>query len=340
MHQMFAFKNLEEGQTLYDVRTGTGDYSLMMFDPAVSAGSYMAAHGEKPVLYYALGAYYADVRGRYGDQWLISVEELYEKEAENFRKAYDGGVYDAFSLSELATSYFYLYDTNSAEEIYKKKATLYELNPNDNYNYALILWLSGRSAEGLPYMEKSIEGYADIPEYQCDAYIIAARMCLSTQNYDRAEQLLIECKQKYPDDYRITQYGITLYALLNQNDKAIESSFEMFAIAPTNPAACQLIMQEAQSAGNMDFLPGFFDQALQLYAENSGAVENLYFHYAYTLYIMGRNEEAWDMVQKAREVFTNNGTLTQEIEDTLDQIQYQVLLNAGVPPDAIKNMME
>ncbi|MBO4507558.1 MAG: hypothetical protein J5747_02855, partial [Spirochaetaceae bacterium] len=47
MHQMFAFKNLEEGQTLYDVRTGTGDYSLMMFDPAVSAGSYMAAHGEK-----------------------------------------------------------------------------------------------------------------------------------------------------------------------------------------------------------------------------------------------------------------------------------------------------
>ena len=340
MHQMFAFKNLEEGQTLYDVRTGTGDYSLMMFDPAVSAGSYMAAHGEKPVLYYALGAYYADVRGRYGDQWLISVEELYEKEAENFRKAYDGGVYDAFSLSELATSYFYLYDTNSAEEIYKKKATLYELNPNDNYNYALILWLSGRSAEGLPYMEKSIEGYADIPEYQCDAYIIAARMCLSTQNYDRAEQLLIECKQKYPDDYRITQYSITLYALLNQNDKAIESSFEMFAIAPTNPAACQLIMQEAQSAGNMDFLPGFFDQALELYTDNSGAVENLYFHYSYTLCLMGRNEEAWDMVRKAREVFTQNGTLTADIEQSLDQIQYQVMLNAGVPPDAIKNMME
>ena len=76
----------------------------------------MAAHGEKPVLYYALGAYYADVRGRYGDQWLISVEELYEKEAENFRKAYDGGVYDAFSLSELATSYFYLYVDPSLDE--------------------------------------------------------------------------------------------------------------------------------------------------------------------------------------------------------------------------------
>ena len=135
-------------------------------------------------------------------------------------------------------------------------------------------------------------------------------------------------------------FTILFYAVQNLNDQAIEAAFELFAMAPTNPSACQLIMQQAQSAENMDFLPDFFESALKLYAKNSGAVENLYFHYAYTLCIMGRNEEAWDMVQKAREVFTQNGTLTPEIEQSLDQIQYQVMLNAGVPPDAIKNMME
>ena len=340
MHQMFAFKNLEEGETLYDVRTGDGDFSLMMADPAVSAESYMAANGDKTVLYYALGAYYADVRGRYGDQWLITVDELYEKEAENFRKAYNAGVYDAFSLSELATCYFFMDDFSSAGEIYEKKASEYELNPNDNYHYAIIFWLSGRAAEGLPYMEKAIEGYADIPEYQCDAYVVAARMCFPIQDYERAEQFLIECKNKYPQDYRITQYSITLYALQNFNDKAIESSFELFGLAPTNPTVCQLIMQEAQAAGNLDFLPGFFDKALELYAGNSGAVENLCFHYAYTLSVMKRNEEAWNMVQKAREVFTQNGTLTPDIEETLDQMQYQIMLNAGAPFDAVRNMVQ
>ena len=339
MHQMFAFKNLEEGQTLYDVRTGTGDYSLMMFDPVAAVESFMEQNGEKPVLYYALGAYYTDVRSRYGDQWLITVDELYEKTAENFRKAYNAGVYDAFSLSELATCYFFMDDFRSAGEIYEKKASEYELNPNDNYHYAIIFWFSGRAAEGLPYMEKAIEGYADIPEYQCDAYVVAARMCFATQDYERAEQFLIECKNKYPQDYRITQYSITLYALQHLNDKAVQSSFELFWLAPTNPTVCQLMMQEAQSAGNMEFLPGFFDQALVLYAENSGALENLYFHYAYTLCLMQRNEEAWNMVLKAREAFTQNGTLTSDIEQSLDQIQNQIMLNMGISPDEIKNMM-
>ena len=107
-------------------------------------------------------------------------------------------------------------------------------------------------------------------------------------------------------------------------------------MAPTNPSACQLIMQQGQSAGNMEFLPGFFNQALVLYAENSGAVANLYFHYAYTLCMMERNEEAWNMVQKAREVFTQNGTLTSDIEQSLDQIQYQVMLNMGLPLDGLE----
>jgi len=339
MHQMFAFKNLEEGQTLYDVRTGTGDYSLIAFDPASAAETYIEENGDKPVLYYALGAYYADVRGRYGDQWLIAVDELYKKEAENFRKAYDAGVYDAYSLSELGLCYFFMEDFSSAGEIYKKKTKEYEFTTMDNYHYGIVLWLSGRAAEGLPYMEKCIEGYADNPNYQSDAYIIAARMCLSVPDYDRAEQILVACKKKYPADYRITQYSITLYALQNLNYQAIESSFELFGLASTNPTVCQLIMQQAQAAGNMGFLPDFFDQALKMYAGNDGAVENLCFHYAYTLYIMERNEEAWSMAQKAKEVFTKNGTLTPDIEETLNQIGYQALLNAGLSPEAVRDMM-
>ena len=340
MHQMFAFKNLEEGQTLYDVRTGTGDYSLMMFDPVAAVESFMEQNGEKPVLYYALGAYYTDVRSRYGDQWLITVDELYEKTAENFRKAYDAGVYDAFSLSELGMSYAYLGDNDSAISIYEAKEKQYELTGDDDYNYGFCFLRKGQTEKGAYYLENSIDKYADNPQYQYDSYSLVVQVYIMTlKDFESAGKILLNFKRDFPTDYRVTLFTILFYAAQNLNDQAIESSLELFAIAPTNPSACQLIMQQGQSAGNMEFLPGFFDQALVLYAENSGAVANLYFHYAYTLCLMQRNEEAWNMVLKAREAFTQNGTLTSDIEQSLDQIQNQIMLNMGISPDAIKNMM-
>ncbi len=340
-HQMFAFTNLKEGQTLYDVRTGTGSYSFMMVYPVTVAESYMAANGDKPVLYYALGAYYADVRSRYGDQLSFTYDELYEKEIENFGKAYNGGVYDAFSLSELGMSYAYLGDNDSAISIYAEKEKEYELTGDDCYNCGLRSLRIGQPEKGAYYLENSIPKYADNPQYQYDSYSLAVQVYILTlRDYESAERILINFKRDFRTDYRVTLFTILFYAVQNLNDQAIEASFELFAIAPTNPSACQLIMQQAQSAENMEFLPDFFDQALVLYAENSGALENLYFHYAYTLLLMDRDEEAWVMVQIAREVFTQNGSLTPEIEQSLNQIQYQVMLNMGISPDAIKNMME
>ena len=340
-HNIFAFTNLKEGQTLYDVRTGGGNFSVMMVDPVTVAESYMAANGGKPVLYYALGAYYADVRGRYGDQLSFSFDELYEKEIENFGKAYDAGVYDAFSLSELGVSYAYLGDNDSAISIYEAKEKEYELTGDDDYNYGFCFLRKGQTEKGAYYLESSIDKYADNPQYQYDSYSLVVQVYIMTlKDFESAGKVLLNFKKDFPTDYRVTLFTILFYAAQNLNDQAIESSFELFAMAPTNPSACQLIMQQGQSAGNMEFLPGFFDQALVLYAENSGAVANLYFHYAYTLCLMQRNEEAWNMVLKAREAFTQNGTLTSDIEQSLDQIQNQIMLNAGAPFDAVRNMAQ
>ena len=176
MHQMFAFKNLEEGQTLYDVRTGTGDFSLMMFDPVIA----VAKNGETPILDYALGAYYADVRGRYGDQWLITVDELYKKEEENFRKAYDAGVYDAYSLSELGLAYAYFGDNDSAISIYVAKEKEYELTGNDDYNYGFCFLRTGQSEKGAFYLANSIPKYADNPQYQYDSYSLVVQVYIIT----------------------------------------------------------------------------------------------------------------------------------------------------------------
>ena len=50
MHQMFAFKNLKKGETLYDVRSGGGSYSLVLFDPVKAVEEFKKKNGDKPVL--------------------------------------------------------------------------------------------------------------------------------------------------------------------------------------------------------------------------------------------------------------------------------------------------
>lgn len=320
MHQMFAFKNLEEGETLYDVRTGDGTFSLMMADPVIELGALRAKIGERPILDYAQGLYYSDTLYRYGDQWLITPDELYEKTSTYLQKAYDAACYDDRSVSLLAEAYLFQGKFDMALPLYERKEKESSLTIGDCYHYGILLGQTGQAEKGLPYVEKSIEGYGDIPEYQFDAYSIAVQMCISLQKYDRAEKILIDFKRDFSTDYRVILYTIMLYAAQSDNEKAVEASFELFAIAPSNPSACQLIMQQAEAVGNFDFLPDFFDQALILYSEDNGARENLYFHYAYSLGSMGRLEEAYDMAIKAKEVFTENGSLTSEIEENLNQL--------------------
>ncbi len=55
MHQMFAFKNLSENETLYDVRIGDGTFNMVLFDPVKAINEFVAKNGEKPILNYALG---------------------------------------------------------------------------------------------------------------------------------------------------------------------------------------------------------------------------------------------------------------------------------------------
>ncbi|MCR4939425.1 MAG: hypothetical protein K5930_04860 [Treponemataceae bacterium] len=320
MHKMFAFKDMDEGETLLSLRTSAGNFPLVMFNPVEAVEAFKAKKGDKAVLDYALGLFYYDVQSRYGDEWFIPKKELYENIIHYLQKAYAAGCYDSYSLSILAISYFSSEDYFSAASVFRLKEAEFELSPDDNYHCGLALWLSKNPEQALGYIAESIDGYADIPAYQCESYIIAARICLSIPDFNKAESFLIECKKKFPYDYRIPQYSISLYAMQNLNANAVEAAFELFSLAPENPAACQMIIEQGQASADLDFLPDFFEAAIKMYKDNSGACENLYFHYAYSLYLMGREDVARNVAFKAKEVFLKNGNLTSEVENMLDQL--------------------
>ena len=326
MHTMFGFKDLEKGETLYDVRhavstSGEMTFNTVMYDPAAVVQKYIEANGEKPILDYALGLYYDDVIYRYGGNWLMSDEEIMNNALTYLRKAYDQDCYDGFSLSTLAFIYFSMDDIENAKLVYDKKdQEEYEFTADDNYNYSIVLWNSGELKKALKHSEKCIKGYSDNPEYQSDAYIITARIALAVPDYKKAESTLKKCESKYPEDYRIPLYRITLYGLQGNKQKTLNAADTLFAISPENPEVSQLIIENFVDAGVWTWLPEFFESNLVRYADNLSAKQNLLIHYAYILKQLGDYDRAVQAVAQAKEELVKDDSLSPEIEKFLDRI--------------------
>ena len=243
MHQMFAFKNLKKGETLYAVRAGAGSYSAVPFDPVKAVEEYEKKNGEKPVLHYALGLYYDDVLLRYRDQWLLTEQELTQKTIEHLQKAVDKDCCDARSLSVLALTYYKTGDLTNAEKIYKKKEDAgFELFANDYFNLGAICLQKKNFASALHYAEKSIEKYKNEPQYQSDAYVVCADSCLGLHDYKKAETFLKAAEKRFSKDYRIVQRTLTLYAAQKNKKETLKAAEKLFALAPENPAVSQIII--------------------------------------------------------------------------------------------------
>ncbi|HBE79250.1 MAG TPA: hypothetical protein DDW65_15980, partial [Firmicutes bacterium] len=107
MHQMFAFKDLQPGETIEDIRgneeseseSGGGVYSYYQFEIDKILNKLIIRFPKNGQLYKALGEFYFEVSLRYGKGWLKPEQELVELAEKNCLKAEQNGVFDAKSLS-------------------------------------------------------------------------------------------------------------------------------------------------------------------------------------------------------------------------------------------------
>ena len=320
MHQMFAFKNLDEDEDIYEVRRQDGTYSLILYNPEDVIKKYVEENGEKPILDYALGLFYDDVRNRYGDKWLITEDELNANASKYLLKAFEQGCYDAWSLSVLGTSLYRQEDYEQAIKIYETKEKEYNMSGTDNYHLGIIYWIVDQNEKGLEHILLSVDHYEDNPEYQADSYIVAARIGLTMKDYEIAQKYLDICYSKYPDDYRIYQYRVRLYAAQKMNKKAVEAGLVLFTYGVDNPKTCQLVMEGCNDYDNTNAALDFFKTAIKQYKKNDAALGNLYFHYAYEYYLLENNSNAAKYAKEARKYFEKSGNMTDEIDGLLKQL--------------------
>lgn len=319
MHQLFALSDLEEGQTLYEVRTGDGSFSMIMADPVKMVEEYVSANGEKPILNYALGIYYSSVLNCYGSNWLQTQEEIIQNMVNYYQKAFDQKCYTSFALSELAISYLRLGDYDKGIQMYEfKKKIKEEFTTEDNYNYGYLCYLKQDYDKALPLLLQSVKDYKDNPDYLFDTYFLLSALYINSSRYEDGESALQSCISLYDNDYRIYERQIILYAITKDKEKIMTASKKLFSMAPTNPSAPQMVMNNYFNYGVAEWIDDFFIETEEIYKDDPVAMQNLTFHHSASLGFLGRKEEAKLMAETARKYFIKNDALTDQISEQLD----------------------
>ncbi len=201
MHSMFAFKDLEEGETLYDVRTGEGPFNMVYRDdPDTIIDNYKKEHGNSIVLELARANYYFDALKRYGDQWLKTPEEILTFVKDVYSRAYAKEIYDVCIIDKYASILLQELNFAEAEKLY---SLLTEKEPtfgNYWYNLALSRMWQNNYQGAIEPAKMAVENTEEDPNYHLDAYLILADSYSYSKDFESAEKVLLDAHEKY--DYQ------------------------------------------------------------------------------------------------------------------------------------------
>ncbi len=319
-HTMFAFKDFAPGDTFAKLRTGAGSYSLYPFDPPKVIGPLLGRSRDPGILYLALGDYYYDVSLRYAGRWLESDEEVLKRAAENYGKAYGLGFYTAASLSDYAEEEEKLGDYGTAIELLTKSLALDPKLHNADYNLAYCYQKTGQYELSIASGEKAIEKYKDDPNYRMDALLMNATSAQLLGQYERALGYLELCLRISTEEYRVYQRLGYVYLGLGRLDKADESLDRLFAFAPANPAATQMVMEAYLDMKRPERLQAFFERNIKRYAGQEEVLGNLHFHRGYQYEREGDKEDARKEGQEAKACFLAAGKYSGDAKEVVDAL--------------------
>jgi tetratricopeptide (TPR) repeat protein len=310
MHQMFAFKDLQPGETIEDIRgneeseseSGGGVYSYYQFEIDKILNKLIIRFPKNGQLYKALGEFYFEVSLRYGKGWLKPEQELVELAEKNCLKAEQNGVFDAKSLSIIGVV-----------EIQKKnyqKAVDYllrvlEQNSEDgdvNYNLAYAYLHLGHLDEGLKYAGISLNLYHD-QEYKSDAARLMA-LLYRNQNDDQNAITYYKLSETIsPNNYYNLSALLELYIKAKDLKMAASTADALLALDPTACDVAQDIVRSYYKNGQIEELFSFFTRMEQKYGTQDQVMGNLFFNKAYAFLLIKDFKQAKDCFTKARQYF-------------------------------------
>lgn len=320
-HVMFAFKDLAPNETLNGLRsTGKGTYNLYPFDPQEVIGNLLKGGDRSAILFMALGDYFYDVSLRYHGRWTEDDPVVAQKAVDNYKRAIEGGIVTATILSNSADKSFELKDYQTASDLYGRALRLDPTLLNADFNIAYAQLMLGNYDLALSEGQKAIEKYANDPNYRMDAILLCSDAAFYGKKFNVALDYLNRGLDISRQEYRVYQKLGMVYLGMGDLVRAHESLDRLFAFAPTNPAASQMVSKAFVDVNKGKELVAFYQRNLEKYKGRPEAQGNLYFHLGRQYETEGNRAEALNAAKKAKEAFTSAKAYHGDVEAAVEAL--------------------
>lgn len=291
MHQTFAFKDLAEDEDIMEARINSDSqtYALYVLPLQDVLDTLIMEHPTNYALHKALGKFYYEVYLKYGENWMMTSDELLKKMYDHSKVAAQNGEADFLTYYNIG---FYLTGMERYSEAisaYKKSIALDANYPTSQYNLAICYLYVDSAQQGTSYAEKSVELYKS-PALKADAARVTGVLYKSAGEYENALKYLKLSDEIQRDNYYTLAQLLEVQLMMKRVEEASITASQFFEIDPTNPEIIGELMSVYIEHNSDSLLFPILNEKIEAYKEEFGVLGNIYFHLA--RYYISQNDIA------------------------------------------------
>lgn len=282
MHKMFALKDLKPDEEIMDIRGSNGNFAMFAFAPDSILNMLIEKYPDNYKLRKALAYYYHEVHLNYQQNWLEPDSVVIGRFLNNYKLAYDNGIYDYWSVYGIGYAYLIKQDFKSAIKYLEKSCKLKHDNPSGYYNLAYAYMFTDQREKGIR-SAKTAMGLYDSPKFKADAARMIATLYRELGDFENASIYYKRAAIIQPDDY-YTVKSLFEFQLSRNNEEYPERTKEFFVLAPGNPTIYQDLLNAYKDYEKEDELFDFFSSQHNSYIKDNRVNGNLYLYKAIIQY--------------------------------------------------------
>jgi len=301
MHKMFALTDLESDQDVLDIRGSKGSFAMFSFSPDSVINPLLDKYPDNYNLRKSLGYYYHEVHLKYPQNWLEPDSIVIKRFFDNYKVAYDNGIYDYWSAYGLGYAYLMQQDYKSAIPYLEKSTELKNDYPSSHYNLAYAYLYTDQREKGIE-SAKIAMGIYDYPQYKVDAARMIAVMYEELKDFENAIGFYKQADKIQPNNYYTLKPLLDIELSLNKENYR-DRSKQFFSIAPGNPTIYKDLMEMYWNNEKIDELLSFLISEHVNYLSDNKVNGNLYFYKAVIQYDKKDFVNSKASFEKSRKIF-------------------------------------
>jgi len=316
-HQLFALKNLDEGEEIKDIRGREGNYAMHSLDVSTIAPTLMEQFPDNYQLKFAVGRYYHSMHLNCGD-CSLSAEDCINEFEHLFMECYEHGVYDYFSVYGVGYAKINKQEFEESEPYFLKSIELNDEYPSSHYNLAYAYLYQDDRENAIKYAKNALDRY-EYPSYKADAARLIATSYQELQDSENAYTYYTLANEIQPNDFYTLRplLNVGMYLKKKGMDKVRD---DLFQLDTDNPTVYNELIYAYLDYGQISDLISFFESQKPNFQDDYKTLGSLSF-YIGKLYLEDENTEKGKAELKvARGLFEKVLEPDHQVFQAIDQI--------------------